>query len=63
MEYKIEQSGGTYYVASNIVPILDTNNEIIEFLSLRYDITELIEAKKKQKLPKSKINIPSKYES
>ena len=44
------KNGATYYVASNIVPILDTNNEIIEYLSLRYDITELIEAKKKAEI-------------
>ena len=44
------KNGSTYYVASNIVPILDTNNEIIEYLSLRYDITELIEAKKKAEI-------------
>jgi PAS domain S-box-containing protein len=46
----LTKNGKTYYVATNVVPILDTNNEIIEYLSLRYDITELIESKKKAEI-------------
>ncbi|MEY4505063.1 MAG: hypothetical protein RL154_1360, partial [Pseudomonadota bacterium] len=42
-----KKNGSAYYVASAIVPILDTNGEISEYLSLRYDISELIEAKQK----------------
>jgi len=41
------KNGTPYYVATTIVPILDKNNEIIEYLSLRYNITELVDAKEK----------------
>jgi PAS domain S-box-containing protein len=41
------KNGEAYYVASTIVPILGKNDEIIEYLSLRYDITELVDAKEK----------------
>ncbi len=44
------KNGSFYYVASTIVPILNNNNEIIEYLSLRYDITELVEARKKAEI-------------
>lgn len=44
------KNGEIYYVASTIVPILDNNAEIIEYLSLRYDITELVEAKGKAEI-------------
>ncbi|MBP9490397.1 MAG: response regulator [Aliarcobacter sp.] len=44
------KNGSFYYVASTIVPILDKNEEIIEYLSLRYDITELVEARKKAEI-------------
>lgn len=39
------KDGNAYYVAANIIPILDEKGEILEYLSLRYEITELIEAK------------------
>lgn len=39
------KDGSSYYVASTIVPILNDKGEIIEYLSLRYNITELVEAK------------------
>lgn len=41
------KNGKEYFVASTIIPILDEYNEITEYLSLRYDITELIYAKEK----------------
>ena len=44
------KSGNFYYVASTIVPILNKDDEIIEYLSLRYDITELVEARKKAEI-------------
>lgn len=34
-----------YYVAATIIPILDEKGDIVEYLSLRFDITELINAK------------------
>lgn len=42
-----KKDGTAYYVASTIVPILDKQGELIEYLSLRYDITELVEAREK----------------
>lgn len=41
------KNGSSYYVASTIVPILDHDGEIVEYLSLRFDITELVHAKEK----------------
>jgi PAS domain S-box-containing protein len=46
----INKNGEAYYVASTIVPILDDNGDIIEYLSLRYDITELVDAKQKAEI-------------
>lgn len=42
-----KKDGSSYYVKSTIVPILDKNGEISEYLSIRYDITELIHAKER----------------
>jgi len=39
------KNGDSYYVAATIIPILDEDGEILEYLSLRYEITELINAK------------------
>lgn len=36
-----------YFVANTIVPILNRSGNIIEYLSLRYNITELVEAREK----------------
>jgi PAS domain S-box-containing protein len=35
------KDGSPYYVYATIVPILDENNEILEFLAIRYDTTNL----------------------
>ncbi|WP_299773409.1 GGDEF domain-containing phosphodiesterase [uncultured Pseudoteredinibacter sp.] len=37
------KTGKSYYVSSTITPILNRNNEIEEFISIRHDITELYE--------------------
>lgn len=37
------KDGSSYYVSSTIMPILNEKNEIVEFLGLRQDITELEE--------------------
>ncbi|MFA6189295.1 MAG: response regulator [Sulfuricurvum sp.] len=37
------KDGTTYYVDSSIAPILDDNDTIIEYISIRYDVTPLIE--------------------
>ena len=36
----------TYYVDSTIIPILDSNNNIIEFMGIRHDITQIFEKEK-----------------
>jgi PAS domain S-box-containing protein len=41
------KDGSVYYVATTIVPILNDKGNIVEYLSLRYDITELVDAKEK----------------
>ncbi|WP_108061499.1 ATP-binding protein [Poseidonibacter lekithochrous] len=40
------KDGSSYYVASTIVPILNYDNEIEEFLAIRLDITKVIRAQK-----------------
>lgn len=40
-----KKNGGFYYVQTTILPILDNENTIQEYLALRYDITELVEAR------------------
>ncbi|MEA3554255.1 MAG: response regulator [Campylobacterota bacterium] len=37
----IAKDGSTYIVDALILPILDTNNEIIEYVGIRHDVTEL----------------------
>jgi len=35
------KNGGSYTVNATIIPILDTNDEIVEYIAIRHDITEL----------------------
>jgi len=37
------KSGDDYYVKSTIVPLLDEQNEILEFISIQHDITQVIQ--------------------
>lgn len=37
------KDGANYYVDSMITPIIDDNDKIVEYISIRHDITELIE--------------------
>lgn len=37
-----KKDGSYYYVDSTIIPIMDSNDDIVEFIAVRYDITELI---------------------
>ena len=39
------KDGSSYYVRSNVFPLLDTNNEIVEYISLRDEVTEEIQRK------------------
>ena len=43
------KDGTPYYVATTIVPILDINDEVEEYLAIRLDVTEIVEAKLKAK--------------
>jgi len=47
-----KKDGGEYIVQSTIVPILDDNSNIVEFISIRTDITDLI---KKDEIIKEQI--------
>ena len=40
------KNGRSYYVDSTIIPILDKNGEIFEFMSIRHDITSIFEKDK-----------------
>ncbi len=42
----LKKDGGSYFVKATIVPILDESNDIVEFIGLREDITDLIEKEK-----------------
>jgi len=44
-----KKDGTSYFVTATIIPILDENQQIIEYIALRYDITEQIEAVTKAK--------------
>ncbi|AXK48766.1 diguanylate cyclase [Aliarcobacter trophiarum LMG 25534] len=41
-----KKNGEAYYVDTTIVPILDENENIVEFIALRHDITKLYEQEK-----------------
>jgi len=41
------KNGGSYYVRATVVPILDEYNDIIEFISIQQDITQVIEQQEK----------------
>lgn len=38
-----KKDGSYYYVNSTIIPIMNKNGDIIEFIAVRYDVTELID--------------------
>jgi PAS domain S-box-containing protein len=42
----VSRFGSTYYLKTTIKPILDENNEIIEFIALRDDVTDVMNHKK-----------------
>jgi PAS domain S-box-containing protein len=41
------KDGSSYYVKSSIIPIHDENNQIIEYMAIREDVTSLVESRKK----------------
>lgn len=46
----MKKDGGTYIVDTTIVPITDLNGDIIEFIGIRHDITELEKAKEQLRI-------------
>jgi PAS domain S-box-containing protein/diguanylate cyclase (GGDEF)-like protein len=49
------KDGGFYIVDATIIPVLDNNEEIIEYIGVRHDVTEL--EKSKEEIQKQKIDI------
>ena len=49
------KNGGYYIVDATIIPVVDENNEIVEFIGIRHDITEL--ERTKEEIKKQKIDI------
>jgi diguanylate cyclase (GGDEF)-like protein/PAS domain S-box-containing protein len=45
----MKKDGGQYIVSSTIIPILDVDGDIVEYIAIRYDITELENAKEQLK--------------
>ncbi len=50
-----KKNGDSYIVNATIIPILDNSDNIIEYIAVRHDITELMQTK--EKLAKQKIDI------
>lgn len=40
----IKKDGSSFYAKMTVIPILDTDNNIVEYLALREDVTELVES-------------------
>jgi PAS domain S-box-containing protein/diguanylate cyclase (GGDEF)-like protein len=45
----LKKNGNYFYAQTTIIPILDTDKNILEFLSLREDVTELVESQEELK--------------
>jgi signal transduction histidine kinase len=41
----LSKKNETYYVDSTIIPILNVHNEIVEYIAVRYDVTDIIKAR------------------
>ena len=56
----MKKDGGEYTVDSTVIPILDLDGDIVEYIAIRHDITELVNAKEQLKainqLMKSKVD-------
>jgi len=52
------KSGESYIVSATIIPIVDDNNKIIEYIAVRHNVTELMETK--EKLAQQKIDVLTK---
>ena len=45
-----KKNGESYYVDTTIIPILDINDEIAEYIAIRYEVTELVNARDEARL-------------
>lgn len=43
----LKKDGSTYWINSSMTPVLDENGNIVEYIAIRHEITELIEQKQK----------------
>ncbi|MCW8895936.1 MAG: ATP-binding protein [Sulfurimonas sp.] len=43
----LAKNGEEYYIDSTIIPILNVDNEIQEYIGVRYDVTEIVQAREK----------------
>jgi len=55
-----KKDGSSYFVDATIIPILDLDGEIIEFLGVRHDITEFVNNKQKM-FTSSLTGLPNRY--
>lgn len=53
----LAKDGSTYYVNATIFPLLNTNNEIVEFMALRKDITANVEYQNKLEAEKQRVSV------
>jgi PAS domain S-box-containing protein len=49
------KDGSTFYVNTTVIPILDENNEIKEFIAIRYDVTKNIELTEQLRLKETEL--------
>lgn len=51
----LAKTGGSYFVNATIVPILDTDGRIIEYIGIRHDITALVNHEKQMEVMREKL--------
>jgi PAS domain S-box-containing protein len=51
----LSKTGSAFYVNTTIIPILDKNEEIIEFIAIRYDVTKEVLYKKELELKEKEL--------
>lgn len=57
----LKKDGTTFYVNTTVIPILDEDDEIVEFIAIRYDVTK--ETEYKQQLDLLNMELESRVES
>ena len=56
----LAKDGSVFYVNTTITPILDKNNEIIEYIAIRYDVTQQMELKFKLEAKEIELELANK---